>query len=158
MDEQFNITVDDCMEEFISDMAFADDELSDSIWTCVDNFIDAECIKMMDSENSLFETDRDGGASLPFNYILDKVMEKVDTVEDIASASYGAAFTRGLTDEYDKEVNNKFDPDYCEDVNFNEITPEDFQLFISKSNGKEAQDDSYTLDNESDAYDSIFNA
>jgi hypothetical protein len=145
---QFDVTVDDAMAEFVSDMNYADDELSDSIWTCVDNFIDSEVVKMMDSEESVFETDRDS-ASLPFNFILDKVMEKVDTVEDISSKSYMDAMTNF------EDNTNKYDPDYCDDINFNEITPEDFQLYISK---KDNDSEENHIDGDTSGYDSVFNA
>ena len=39
-DELKNIvTVDDLMEEYLSDSVVADDELSESIFTCVDNIL-----------------------------------------------------------------------------------------------------------------------
>lgn len=86
-DELKNIvTVDDLMEEYLSDSVVADDELSESIFTCVDNYIDDLCIKVMNDENSVFESDTD--SDTPFTYILDKVMEKVDTIEDIQTDSY----------------------------------------------------------------------
>lgn len=68
------VTPDDLMEEFVTDMVVADDELSDSIFTCVDNYIDDLCIEIMNDEKSVFETDTD--VDTPFTYILDKVMEK----------------------------------------------------------------------------------
>lgn len=53
------VTPDDLMEEFVTDMVVADDELSDSIFTCVDNYIDDLCIEIMNDEKSVFETDTD---------------------------------------------------------------------------------------------------
>ena len=123
------ITPDDIMEEFILDDTVSDEELSESIFTCVDNYIDALCIDIMKDENTGLFDDSDS-AELPFSYILDKVMEKVDTVEDIADKSYGNTMKRVLSlDDEHNEFCNKMDPDYCEEVNFSEITPEEFQLF-----------------------------
>ena len=34
------VTLDSLMADFVCDMTVADDELSESIFTCVDNFID----------------------------------------------------------------------------------------------------------------------
>ena len=69
------VTLDSLMTDFVCDMAVADDELSDSIFTCVDNFIDDLCVQVMQDENSPFETDPSEG-DLPFNYIIDKVLER----------------------------------------------------------------------------------
>ena len=122
------VTPDDLMEEFVTDMVVADDELSDSIFTCVDNYIDDLCIEIMNDEKSVFETDTD--VDTPFTYILDKVMEKVDTIEQIQSDSYLSVINKQFNDpDADK---NTDDPDYCDDVDLSEITPEDFQSYIPK--------------------------
>ena len=148
-------TVDSMMADFVCDMVIADDELSDSIFTCVDNFIDNLCLKVMDDENSIFDAENEGEGDLPFNYIIDKVLEKIDTIESISDEEPSA-------DE--SQFCNSMDPDYCPEVNFDEISPEDFQLYIPKT----------CMDDESDEvrawsgseygtatdprYDSIFNA
>ena len=80
------VTPDDLMEEYLSDAVVADDELSDSIFTCVDNYIDDLCIEVMDDENSILDSDTD--IDTPFTYILDKVMERIDTIENIQVDSY----------------------------------------------------------------------
>ena len=157
------VTLDSLMTDFVCDMVVADDELSDSIFTCVDNFIDDLCLRVMDDENNIFEADRDEG-ELPFNYIIDKVLERIDTVEDIASDSYGEVLKKQLGLKADDEHLNNMDPDYCEDVNFDEITPEDFQLYISVPNvdgDADENDVNFTTDdgtNVNSDYDSIFNA
>ena len=117
----------------------------------------------MDDENNIFEADRDEG-ELPFNYIIDKVLERIDTVEDIANDSYGEVLKKQLGLKADDEHLNNMDPDYCEDVNFDEITPEDFQLYISVPNvdgDADENDVHFTTDdgtNVNSDYDSIFNA
>lgn len=157
------VTLDSLMTDFVCDMVVADDELSDSIFTCVDNFIDDLCLRVMDDENSVFETDRDEG-DLPFNFIIDKVLERIDTVEDIANDSYGEVLKSQLGLKDDDEHLNSMDPDYCEDVNFDEITPEDFQLYISVPNvdsEADERDANWSTDdgtNVDSTYDSIFNA
>lgn len=159
------VTLDSMMDEFVCDMVVADDELSDSIWTCVDNFIDDLCIRVMDDENSVFETDREEG-NLPFNYIIDKVLERIDTIESISSDSYLKSLAKQLgVDKNDVEFNNNFmDPDYCDDIHFDEITPEDFQLDIAVPNvdwEADEVDANWTKDggtNMTSAYDAIFNA
>lgn len=166
MDDQ-PVTLDSLMADFVCDMVVADDELSDSIFTCVDNFIDDLCLRVMDDENSVFESDRDEG-NLPFNYIIDRVLEKVDTVEDIASAGYMQSLAKQLGVEEPREGEgcecNFMDPDYCNEINFDEITPEDFQLYISIPNIDEESEDKdvdWTIDggtNVNSTYDSIFNA
>lgn len=157
------VTLDSLMTDFVCDMVVADDELSDSIFTCVDNFIDDLCLRVMDDENNIFEADRDEG-ELPFNFIIDKVLERIDTVEDIANDSYGEVLKKQLGLKADDEHLNNMDPDYCEDVNFDEITPEDFQLYISVPNvdsDANENDVNFTTDdgtNVNSDYDSIFNA
>ena len=157
------VTLDSLMTDFVCDMVVADDELSDSIFTCVDNFIDDLCLRVMDDENNIFEADRDEG-ELPFNYIIDKVLERIDTVEDIANDSYCEVLKKQLGLKADNEHLNNMDPDYCEDVNFDEITPEDFQLYISVPNvdgDADENDVNFTTDNGTNVnsdYDSIFNA
>lgn len=157
------VTLDSLMTDFVCDMVVADDELSDSIFTCVDNFIDDLCLRVMDDENNIFEDDRDEG-ELPFNFIIDKVLERIDTVEDIAIDSYGEVLKKQLGLKADDEHLNNMDPDYCEDVNFDEITPEDFQLYISVPNvdgDADENDVNFTTDdgtNVNSDYDSIFNA
>ena len=132
------VTVDDLLADFVVDMADAD-ELSPSIFTCVDNYIDEMCVQVMRSETSIFENgDMDDG-QLPFNYILDKVMEKVDKIDDIANVESLAALTRSLDTD---SITNRFDPDYCDDINFDEITPEDFQLYISSPEANAGNEDS----------------
>lgn len=146
------VTPDDLMEEFISDMIVADDELSDSIFTCVDNYIDDLCITVMeDEENGIMDSDSND-ADLPFTYILDKVMERVDTIEDIQADSYVKVLEKQLDLTPDDGTENKSDPDYCEGVDFNEITPEDFQLNIRST--IEDREDSYF--SRSDDYESVF--
>jgi hypothetical protein len=155
------VTLDSLMADFVCDMTVADDELSESIFSCVDNFIDDLCLRVMDDENSVFETDRDEG-DLPFNYILDKVMERVDTICGIADDAYGQALAKQLGLKGDEYINS-MDPDYCEDINFGDIDPEDFQLYIpnpANDEGDEerpywATDDGTNVDS---SYDSIFNA
>ena len=132
------VTVDDLLADFVVDMADAD-ELSPSIFTCVDNYIDEMCVQVMQSETSIFENgDMDDG-QLPFNYVLDKVMEKVYKIDDIANVESLAALTRSLDTD---SITNRFDPDYCDDVNFDEITPEDFQLYISSPEANAGNEDS----------------
>lgn len=128
-----SVTCDDLMEEFISDSIVSDDELSESIFTCVDNYIDDLCVDVMQNENSLFETDNNS-SDTPFTYILDKVMERVDTIEDIQSDSYAKSLEKQLGINGDDEEHNYSDPDYCEGVDFDEVTPEDFQLYIPNAN------------------------
>lgn len=157
------VTLDSLMTDFVCDMVVADDELSDSIFTCVDNFIDDLCLRVMDDENNIFETDRDEG-DLPFNFIVDKVLERIDTIEDIANDSYGEVLKKQLGLKGDDEHLNNMDPDYCEDVNFDELTPEDFQLYIAVPNidgEADERDVDWTTDdgtNVDSTYDSIFNA
>ena len=152
-------TLDSLMADFVCDMAVADDELSDSIFTCVDNFIDDLCVQVMQDENSPFETDPSEG-DLPFNYIIDKVLERIDTIEDISNDSFAQAVSDRL--KGDGEF-NAMDPDYCEDIVFDEITPEDFQLYIPTADRGEDGEDQvpWSTDNGTNvnsAYDSIFNA
>lgn len=145
------VTPDDLMEEFITDSIFSDDELSDSIFTCVDNYIDDLCISIMDDENSIFEDDSD--VDTPFTYILDKVMEKVDSITDIQADAYAQILTR------DEDEGNIDDPDYCEGIDFDNITPEDFQLYISEDNDRDTYEDGYLYRMDSDSFDdSNFNA
>lgn len=157
------VTPDDLMEEFVTDMVVADDELSDSIFTCVDNYIDDLCIEIMNDEKSVFETDTD--VDTPFTYILDKVMEKVDTIEQIQSDSYLSVINKQFNNpDNDK---NTDDPDYCDGVDLSEITPEDFQIYIPKikhdgdyedqSDEQEASLERY-FDYDQTFEDSIFNA
>lgn len=148
------ITVDDLMEEYLSDSVVADDELSESIFTCVDNYIDDLCIKVMNDENSIFESDSD----TPFTYILDKVIEKVDTIEDIQVGSYSKVLEKQLSNNYEDE--NSSDPDYCEGINFDEIAPEDFQLYISGNIDDDAYEDGYAYRTNNSGFfdDSNFNA
>lgn len=154
-------TVDDMMEEFISDMNFADYEISDSIFNCVDNYIDNLCIEMMQSEDNIFESDRND-SSVPFVYILDKVLDKVDNIIDISFDSIGTVELSKLTKDLgvdDDEFCNKMDPDYCDDIDFSEISPEEFQLYIPNVDRNEypEEDDEDTV-NINNSYDSIFNA
>lgn len=156
-DELKNIvTVDDLMEEYLSDSIVADDELSESIFTCVDNYIDDLCIKVMNDENSIFESDTD--SDTPFTYILDKVIEKVDTIEDIQTDSYCKVLEKQLSGNYEED--NSIDPDYCEGVNFDEITPEDFQLYISGNIDGDTYEDGYVYRTNNSGFfdDSNFNA
>lgn len=157
------VTPDDLMEEFVTDMVVADDELSDSIFTCVDNYIDDLCIEMMNDEKSVFETDTD--VDTPFTYILDKVMEKVDTIDQIQSDSYLSVINKQFNNPDDDK--NTDDPDYCDGVDLSEITPEDFQIYIPKikhdgdyedhSDEQEASLERY-FDYDQTFEDSIFNA
>ena len=157
------VTPDDMMEEFVTDMVIADDELSDSIFTCVDNFIDDLCIKMMDSDKSVFESDSDD-VDTPFSYILDKVMDEVDTIDKIQADSYCDSLEKQLLEKDKDSYSNRFDPDYCDGEEFDDITPEEFQLYIPKVNedNDEAEEDSaeyrryYDFDNTFE--DSNFNA
>ena len=144
------VTVDDLMEEYLSDSVVADDELSESIFTCVDNYIDDLCIKVMNDENSVFESDTD--SDTPFTYILDKVMEKFDTIEGISDEA--ARYETSNEDE------NSSDPDYCEGVDFDEITPEDFQLYISGNIDDDTYEDGYAYRANNSGFfdDSNFNA
>lgn len=157
------VTPDDLMEEFVTDMVVADDELSDSIFTCVDNYIDDLCIEIMNDEKSVFETDTD--VDTPFTYILDKVMEKVDTIDQIQSDSYLSVINKQFNNPDDNK--NTDDPDYCDGVDLSEITPEDFQIYIPKikhdgdyedhSDEQEASLERY-FDYDQTFEDSIFNA
>ena len=148
MSGKLDCTVDDMMEEFISDMNFSDCDLSDSIFTCVDNFIDDLCIKEMDNANSLFESDGDD-SDAPFNYIIDKVLEKIDTIDSISNS----------IEIKDNEFCNKMDPDYCEDIDFSEISAEDFRLYnIPRTNKNYDLIDDFVDLNDNSTYDSIFNA
>lgn len=154
------VTLDSLMADFVCDMEIADDELSDSIFTCVDNYIDDLCLKTMDNENSVFESDVND-SELPFNYIIDKVLEKIDTVEKTAYDAYGDSLEKSLMDFSDE---NTSDPDYCEGINFDNISPEDFQLYVGAVDVDDEADEtdiSYTIDggtNVDSSYDSIFNA
>lgn len=131
------VTVDDLLADFVADMADDDEEISPSIFTCVDNCIDEMCIEVMQNETSIFENgDLDDG-KIPFCYVIDKVIEKLDTVEDIADREYGMA----IMDIRDNI--NDTDPDYCEGINFDEITPEDFQLYISSPEANAGNEDAY---------------
>lgn len=153
------VTVDDLMEEYISDSVVADDELSDSIFTCVDNYIDDLCIKVMDDENGIFEDDSD--VDTPFTYILDKVMERVDDLISIQADSYGQILQKQMQLPGEREgENNTSDPDYCEGIDFDEITPEDFQLYISGNIDDDTYEDGYEYRaSNSDTFDdSNFNA
>lgn len=154
-------TLDSLMTDFVCDMVVADDELSDSIWSCVDNFIDDLCLRVMEDESSVFETDRDD-PDTPFNYIVDKVLERIDTIEDISSGSYMQAMAKSLVPKEQDEHYNTMDPDYCEDVNFDEINAEDFQLYISVPNVDEEAEEGGAWGAEGTGvdsrYDSIFNA
>lgn len=134
------VTPDDLMEEFISDSVVSDDELSESIFTCVDNYIDDLCIEIMNDENSIFESDTD--TDTPFTYILDKVMERIDTIENIQADSYCKVLEKQLSSTDDDYINSS-DPDYCEGIDFDEITPEDFQLYIPTADTDVDDDDSY---------------
>lgn len=134
------VTPDDLMEEFISDSVVSDDELSESIFTCVDNYIDDLCIEIMNDENSIFESDTD--TDTPFTYILDKVMERIDTIENIQADSYCKVLEKQLSSSDDDNINSS-DPDYCEGIDFDEITPEDFQLYIPTADTDVDDDDSY---------------
>lgn len=151
-------TVDDMMEEFISDMNFADYEISDSIFNCVDNYIDSLCIEMMQSEDNIFESDRND-SRVPFVYIIDKVLDKVDTIINISSDSIRIppelAKDLGIEDD---EFCNKMDPDYCDDIDFTEISPEEFQLYIPNVDRNTYPEDDEDTVNINDSYDSIFNA
>lgn len=151
-------TVDDMMEEFISDMNFADYEISDSIFNCVDNYIDSLCIEMMQSEDNIFESDRND-SRVPFVYIIDKVLDKVDNIINISSDSIRIppelAKDLGIEDD---EFCNKMDPDYCDDIDFTEISPEEFQLYIPNVDRNTYPEDDEDTVNINDSYDSIFNA
>ena len=136
------VTPDDLMEEFISDSVVSDDELSESIFTCVDNYIDDLCIEIMNDENSIFESDTD--TDTPFTYILDKVMERIDTIENIQDDSYCKVLEKQLSSSDDDYINSS-DPDYCEGIDFDEITPEDFQLYIPTADTDVDDDDSYLI-------------
>ena len=136
------VTPDDLMEEFISDSVVSDDELSESIFTCVDNYIDDLCIEIMNDENSIFESDTD--TDTPFTYILDKVMERIDTIENIQADSYCKVLEKQLSSSDDDYINSS-DPDYCEGIDFDEITPEDFQLYIPTADIDVDDDDSYLI-------------
>ena len=150
------VTPDDLMEEYLSDAVVADDELSDSIFTCVDNYIDDLCIEVMDDENSILDSDTD--IDTPFTYILDKVMERIDTIENIQVDSYAKVLEKQLL--LDNDDSNSMDPDYCEGVDFDEISPEDFQLYVRGNVDCDAYEDSYEYrDNNSGIFDdSNFNA
>ena len=136
------VTPDDLMEEFISDSVVSDDELSESIFTCVDNYIDDLCIEIMNDENSIFESDTD--TDTPFTYILDKVMERIDTIENIQADSYCKVLEKQLSASDDDYINSS-DPDYCEGIDSDEITPEDFQLYIPTADTDVDDDDSYLI-------------
>lgn len=146
---EFDVTIDSMMAEFVSDFDTAE-ELPDSIFTCVDNFIDDLVIKTMDNENSIFESDRDD-SDTPFSYIIDKVIENVDTIESIGNDEYASAIANSNLCK-----SNSSDPDYCEGIDF-EITPEDFQLYIPRINQDEIEDDK-RVDYINNSYDSIYNA
>ena len=67
-------------------------------------------------------------------------------------------------DNVDDGSINLMDPDYCEDIMFDEINPEDFQLYISVPNvdgDADERDTFWSTDdgtNMNSTYDSIFNA
>lgn len=148
------VTPDDMMEEFVSDMMIADDELSDSIFTCVDNYIDNLCIEMMNDDKSVFENDTD--VDTPFTYIIDKVLEKIDTIEEIEADSYVKALSSAFSDNN----TNDTDPDYCEGIDFDNIDPEDFQLYIPKTiQNDESEEKDYYMRSVYDGFeDANFNA
>lgn len=148
------VTPDDMMEEFVSDMIIADDELSDSIFTCVDNYIDNLCIEMMNDDKSVFENDTD--VDTPFTYIIDKVLEKIDTIEEIEADSYVKALSSAFLDDN----TNDTDPDYCEGIDFDNIDPEDFQLYIPKTiQNDESEEEDYYMRSVYDGFeDANFNA
>lgn len=146
-----SVTVDSLMAEFIQDFDMIGD-YADSIFCTLDNYIDDLIIKTMDSEDSIFETDR-GDSNTPFNYIIDKVLEKVDNIETIGDDEYAKAIENSNLGK-----SNSSDPDYCEGIDFIEITPEDFQLYIPKLNREEIQDDKTVHYTHSSLYDSIYNA
>lgn len=145
-----SVTVDSLMAEFIEDLETIGD-YSDSIFCTLDNYIDDLIIKTMDSEDSIFESDRDD-ANTPFNYIIDKVLEKVDKIETIGEDEYAKAISNS-----DLGTSNSSDPDYCEGIDFIEITPEDFQLYIPNLNRQEIKSDE-TIDYSNSDYDSVYNA
>lgn len=149
------VTPDDLMEEYLSDAVVADDELSDSIFTCVDNYIDDLCIEVMNDENSILDSDTD--VDTPFTYILDKVMERIDTIEKIQVDSYAKVLEKQLL--LDSDNSNSMDPDYCEGIEFDEITPEEFQLYIRNADDEQYNEDiEYRSLNNGIFDDSNFNA
>ena len=127
------VTPDDLMEEFVSDMVVADDELSDSIFTCVDNFIDTLCMDVMKDETSgILDDDNEG--DVPFSYILDKVMEKVDTLDKVQDDAMANA------SKIDLDPCNHLDPDFISQEEIGDISPEEFQLFIQGSYAENEED------------------
>lgn len=149
------VTPDDLMEEYLSDAVVSDDELSDSIFTCVDNYIDDLCIEVMNDENSILDSDTD--VDTPFTYILDKVMERIDTIEKIQVDSYAKVLEKQLL--LDSDNSNSMDPDYCEGIEFDEITPEEFQLYIRNADDEQYNEDiEYRSLNNGIFDDSNFNA
>ena len=97
----------------------------------------------MNDENSIFESDTD--TDTPFTYILDKVMERIDTIENIQADSYCKVLEKQLSSTDDDYINSS-DPDYCEGIDFDEITPEDFQLYIPTADTDvDDDDDSYLI-------------
>lgn len=166
------ITPDDLMEEFISDSIVADDELSDSIFTCLDNYIDDMCIDSIANENcGIF----DDNMPFCFTYTLDKVEEKIDDKieelekKDVLSILGKDEYNIDIENERSDSVNDKIDPgtalynninyfcydvDYCDGID-DDIDPEDFQLYISKVDDSESTEDSYyhRMDYE---YDNVF--
>ena len=125
------ITIDDLMEDFLADSLIEDDEFSDSIFTCVDNTIDDMCEEVIQTEGSMFETDR-GDCGIPFSYVIDQVMDKI---EDNINTAYNGEPTSFCNDT---------DPDYIESADFNELDPEDFQLYIPTHIDDPEDEDTFT--------------
>ena len=88
----------------------------------------------------------------------------VDTIDKIQADSYCDSLEKQLLEKDKDSYSNRFDPDYCDGEEFDDITPEEFQLYIPKVNedNDEAEEDSaeyrryYDFDNTFE--DSNFNA
>lgn len=152
MEHEF-ATLDGMMEDFIKDMNGDDYDISDSIYNTLDNYIDDLCIKEMDGDNGIFNSDRND-EKLPFNFVLDKVMEKVDNL--ITNAAEAECHVIYNLDDCDATTNHT-DPDYCDCPETDNISAEDFQLYIGKNyNIEDDAEDGY-IDYNDTSYDAMYN-
>ena len=146
------------LESFVKDMDFSDDTLSDSIFNCVDNYIDDLVEEELANNSSIFETDDANDPGTPFTFIVDRVLEKINgDIEKQAAKDT----TLGLMDALSQNENDTDDHYLTIGPDFDNISPEDFQLYICNPNLDNEQECEYNtdgIDYSSSDYDSIFNA
>lgn len=133
-------TVDNVMIDFVEDMEYADDEIyHDTLFSTVDNYIDDMVLETYNEEcsNDIFNCDDGDQCNLPFNYIIDKTLEKLTSTNDI-----------------NDHMINSTDPDFCEDIEVCNISPEDFQISVKLPDPEDYNHIEYGTD----SYDDIFNA